>query len=144
MVARTQKEIRQRAPIWLIGLLLVFLVLMSYDARDDVTKQRMIRVWTQAVASVVQRPVSAIGETGAGFFRWAANLRGAAAENAQLRQRVEQMEIELRAARAAAGENERLKGLLDLKENSNYGVVAARVIGRDPSLWFDTVTINRA
>jgi rod shape-determining protein MreC len=143
MVARTQREIRQRAPIWLVGLLLAFVVLMSYDARDGMTKQRMIRVWTQAVASAVQRPLSSVGESGAGFFRWVVNLRGAAAENVQLKRRVEEMEIELRDKRAAIDENERLKGLLDLKENSKYGMVAARVIARDPSLWFDTVTINR-
>ena len=143
MVARTQKEIRQRAPIWLIGLLLVFLVLMSYDARDDVTKQRMIRVWAQSVAAPFQYVSSWIGGTGTGFFHRVANLRHLEAENAQLKQRVEQMENELRNSHAATSENERLKGLLDLKESSSYQSVVARVIARDPSMWFDTVTINR-
>jgi rod shape-determining protein MreC len=143
MVARSQKEIRQRAPMWLMGLLIICLALMLYDARDDSTKQRMIRVWAQAIASVIQRPVSSIGGAGTGFIQYLSSMRGAASENVQLRQRVEQMENELRDSRAAQGENERLKGLLDLKENSQYQIVAARVIARDPSLWFDTVTINR-
>ncbi len=50
---RTQKEIRQRAPLLLIGLLLAFLVMMSIDAREngDMSKQRVVRAWVQALAS---------------------------------------------------------------------------------------------
>ncbi|HYE66511.1 MAG TPA: polyketide synthase docking domain-containing protein, partial [Pyrinomonadaceae bacterium] len=113
---RTEREIRQRAPWWLLGLLFMNLALMTFDARDDVTKQRLIRVWVQAVAAPFQRVSSGAGDASVGFFQRLANLRNATAENEQLRQQVEQMEIELRTAREALDENERLKSLLDLKE----------------------------
>jgi rod shape-determining protein MreC len=145
MVARSQKEIRQRAPLWLVGMLFASLALMMFDAHEngDATKQRVVRTWVQAVAAPFQRVTSGAGSTGIGFFRYLGELRHAAEENQQLRTRVEQMEIELRNAREAADENVRLKGLLGLKDDDKYEVVAARVIARDPSLWFDTVTINR-
>lgn len=145
MVARSQKEIRQRAPLWLVGMLFASLLLMSFDAREngDATKQRVIRAWAQALAAPFQRVTSGAGSSGVGFFRHLANMRNAEAENEQLRQRIEQMKIELRDSRETADENERLKGLLGLKEDEKYTLVAARVIARDPSLWFDTVTINR-
>jgi rod shape-determining protein MreC len=143
MVARSQKEIRQRAPWWLIGLLFFNLALMAYDARDDVTKQRIIRVWAQAVAAPFQRITTGAGGAGVGFFQRLANLRNAAAENEQLKKRVEEMDAELRQSRAAIDENARLKGLLNMKEQNQYELVAASVISRDPSEWFDTVTINR-
>lgn len=143
MVARTQKEIRQRAPLWLIGLLFANLLMMSYDARDEVSKQRMLRVWVQAIVAPVQSISSGVGSTGVGFFQKIGNLHNATAENEQLKERVEKMDIELRNLRAAADENERLKGLLDLKESNKYGMVAARVIARDSSAWFNMVTINR-
>ncbi|HEY6189665.1 MAG TPA: rod shape-determining protein MreC [Pyrinomonadaceae bacterium] len=142
-VVRTQREIRQRAPWWLVGLLFVNLALMAYDARDNVTKQRMIRVWAQAIVSPAQRVTTGAGGAGLGLIERIANLRNAASENEQLKQRVEQMQIELSETRMAADENARLKALLDLKEKSQYGMVAASVIARDPSLWFDMVTINR-
>jgi rod shape-determining protein MreC len=142
-VARTQKEIRQRAPWWFVGLLVFQLGLMAFDARDGVTKQRMIRVWAQALISPFQSAASGVGGAGSGFFQWFGNLRHAAAENVQLKQRVEQMEGELSQLRANRDENERLKALLDFKEQSQYQIVTARVISRDPSVWFDTVTINR-
>lgn len=142
-VVRTQREIRQRAPWWLVGLLFVNLALMAYDARDNVTKQRMIRVWAQAIASPAQRVTTGAGGAGLGLIERIANLKNAASENEQLKQRVEQMQIELSETRMAADENVRLKALLDLKEKSEYGMVTASVIARDPSLWFDMVTINR-
>ncbi|HEY0006403.1 MAG TPA: rod shape-determining protein MreC [Pyrinomonadaceae bacterium] len=145
MVARSQKEIRQRAPLWLVGLLLLNVVLMLIDAREsgDATKQRMIRVWAQAIVAPVQQATSAAGGIGADFFRRLANLRTASAENEALKKRVEELEVEVRDARERSDENERLKALLNLKEKSGYQIVPARVIARDPSMWFDTVTINR-
>jgi rod shape-determining protein MreC len=142
-VMRTQREIRQRAPWWLVGLLFLNLALMSYDARDSVTKQRVIRVWAQAVVSPFQRVTTGAGGASLGFVQRILNLRNAASENEQLRARVEKMQIELSESRTAVDENARLKALLAFKEKSPYGVVTASVIARDPSLWFDTVTIDR-
>ncbi|HEY0384500.1 MAG TPA: rod shape-determining protein MreC [Pyrinomonadaceae bacterium] len=142
-VNRTQKEIRQRAPWWLIGLLVANVALMSYDARDDVTKQRMIRVWAQAIASPFQRATSGAGGAGINLFQRIASWRTATAENEQLRQRVAELETEARQGRADHDENERLRALLDFKGKSQYASVPAAVIARDPSLWFNTVTINR-
>jgi rod shape-determining protein MreC len=142
-VARTQKEIRQRAPWWLVGLLVFNLGLMAYDARDGVTKQRMLRVWAQALLSPFQRATAGVGNTGSGFFQYLSNLRHAASENVVLRQRVEQMEVELNQLRADRDENQRLRALLDFKEKSQYQMVTASVIARDPSVWFNTVTIDR-
>ena len=140
---RTQKEIRQKAPWWLAGLLFANFALMSYDAREDSTKQRMIRVWAQAIAYPVQRVTSGAGGTSVGFFQRLGNLRGAASENEQLKNRLAQMETEVRDSRANAIENERLRSLLSLREKSSYATIAASVIARDPSVWFDTVTIDR-
>ena len=100
-VARTQREIRQRAPWWLIGLLVFNLALMAYDARDVVTKQRVIRVWAQSLIAPFQSAVSGVGGAGSSFFESISNLRNASAENIQLKQQVEQMGTELNQLRPA-------------------------------------------
>jgi rod shape-determining protein MreC len=71
------------------------------------------------------------------------NFRSTAVENERLKQQLDQLQLEMRTAREASMENERLKGLLGLKEKTGYEQVSARVIARDPSLWFNTITINR-
>jgi rod shape-determining protein MreC len=140
---RTQKEIRQRAPIWLVTLLFANLLIMAVDARDSETKQRMFRVWAQAIFSPVQSASSKAGGAGSNFVRQIINFRRTAVENEQLKPRLDQTELELRNAKGAAAENDQLKGLLGLKEKTGFEPVPARVIARDASVWFNTVTINR-
>ena len=140
---RTQREIRQRAPIWLAMLLFANLAIMAFDARDNTTKQRMFRVWLQAAASPAQSISSKAGSTGSNLIRQIVNFRSTAVENEQLKQQLSQTALELQNARHAADENERLRALLNLKEQTGYDQVAARVIARDSSVWFNTVTINR-
>ena len=140
---RTQKEIRQRAPIWLVGLLVTNLVIMAVDARDADGRQKVLRIWTQTFASPLQNASSKATGATSGFFAQIWNFRSTAAENEQLKQRLTEVETELHNSRAAAAENDRLKALLNLNEQSDIKSIPARVIARDPSVWFNTITINR-
>ena len=140
---RTQREIRQRAPIWLIALLFTNLVIMAVDARDSNGGQKVVRIWTQTFASPIQNASSKATGATSGFFRQIFNFRSIASENEDLKQRLAAAEQELHATRQDADENERLKALLDLKEKNQFETVMARVIARDPSVWFNTITINR-
>ena len=140
---RTQREIRQRAPLWLVTLLITNLVVMAVDARDADGQQKILRVWTQAFASPLQSTSSKVSGATVGFFQQIWNFRGTATENEQLKERLAKAEAELHTARQAEAENERLKGLLGLNEKLDVNSVPARVIARDPSIWFNTITINR-
>jgi rod shape-determining protein MreC len=140
---RTQREIRQRAPIWLGVLLLTNLVIMAVDARDGVTRQRLLRVWIQALVSPAQSISSGASGAGTNFIRQIVNFRSTAKENETLKEQLSTAQVELRNSQQAAAENERLKGLLGLKEQTGYDQVNARVIARDSSIWFSTITLNR-
>lgn len=140
---RTQKEIRQRAPIWLIALLVTNLVIMAVDARDADGRHKVLRVWTQTFASPLQSASSKASGATTGFFEQIWNFRSTAQQNEQLKERLTQLEQELTLARQASAENERLKALLNLNEQLHIETVPARVIARDPSVWFNTITINR-
>jgi rod shape-determining protein MreC len=140
---RTQKELRQRAPMWLTALLVLHFGLMTWDGRDAVTRQRLVRVWAQAVASPAQSVVTGAGGAGVGFFSRLAGLWGAQGENERLRAQLAETETQARDARAALDENGRLKAMLDFQQDARYQTVAARVISRDPSGWFNSVVVNR-
>lgn len=140
---RTQRQIRQRASWWFAGLLLANFALMSYNARDDVTKQRKIRSLTQTIAYPVQQGASSVGGWFGGLFSRIGQLRRAAAENQQLRAQLAEIQTELRDTRGRAAEADRLEKLLNLSEKSDYKMVVAQVIARDPSMWFDSVQINK-
>jgi rod shape-determining protein MreC len=140
---RTQREIRQRAPWWLFGLLLLNFALMTYDARDDATKQRKIRSIAGAITYPIQQGASSAGNWIGGLFGNVGELRRASTENQQLHRQIDEMQAELRDTRDRAAEAERLEKLFNLNEKSTYQTVVARVIARDPSMWFDSVTVDK-
>jgi rod shape-determining protein MreC len=119
------------------------LVIMAVDARDSDGQQKVLRIWTQTFASPLQTASSKASGATSGLFDQIWNFRSTAAENAELKERLAKAELELNAARQAEAENERLKALLNLHEQTDIKSVPARVIARDPSVWFNTITINR-
>ena len=143
MVRSTQKEIRQRAPLWLVVLLVANFGLMSWNAKDAETGQPVVRTWVQSLFTPVQTATTGVGGAGVGFFRRLGDLRQAQAENEGLRLRLAEAENALREARQARDENERLKKLLDFTKDVTYQSIPARVVARDPSVWFNSLIINR-
>ena len=118
------------------------LVVMAVDARDADGRQKVLRIWTQTFASPLQNASSKASGATTGFFQQIWNFRSTAIENEQLKERLTSLETELHTARQTAAEAERLRALLNLNQQTNVKSIPARVIARDPSVWFNTITIN--
>lgn len=142
MVERSQQDVWRLTPWLAVILCLGNFVLMAFDARS-VGGERVIRVWTQTAADFVQSPVTTVTSAVSGYFGSIASLRSAQDENSALKQRIQELEVELKAKEDLSAENARLAQLLELKEKSKYKVLTARIIGRDPSAFFDSSIINR-
>ena len=127
----------------MIALLLVNFVMMAFDAREIASGQLVVRAWTQTIADFFQSPVTTVTSSISNYFTSISSLRSAQSENDVLKQHVQELEVELKQKEDLAAENTRLKSLLDLKEQSKYKVLPARIIGRDPSVWFDSSIVNR-
>jgi rod shape-determining protein MreC len=143
MAERSQKDVWRLSPWLMVALLLANFVLMAFDAKEITSGQRVIRVWTQTIADFVQSPVTTVTSSIANYFTSISSLRSAQSENDSLKARVQELEIEKKQKEELASENERLRSLLKLKEQTKYNILIARIIGRDPSVWFDSSIINR-
>ena len=64
-------------------------------------------------------------------------------ENRRLWQELQECRETANRNREALATNTRLRKLLAFKESSNLPLLAARIIGKDPSLWFRTVIVDR-
>jgi rod shape-determining protein MreC len=126
-----------------VTLLITNLVIMAVDARDANGEQKILRVWTQTLSSPLQSTSSKVSGATSGFFQQIWNFRSTAVENELLKERLAKAEAELHTARLSEAENERLKSLLEITQKQDIKSVPARVIARDPSIWFNTITINR-
>jgi rod shape-determining protein MreC len=143
MAERSQKEVWRLTPWLMIALALLNFILMAFDARDKSTGQRVVRAWSLTAADFIQSPVATVTSSVSNYFSSIASLRSAQTENDELKQRIQELEVELNKRGELANENARLKGLLGLKDQSPSEVLTARIIGRDPSVWFDAVTLNQ-
>ena len=141
-VERSQKEVWRLTPWLLLVLLLGNFILMAYDAKND-SEERLIRIWAQAAANFVQSPVTYTGTAVNNFFIYISNLRSAETENEKLKKKIQELEVEVQKNKELGVENKRLKLLLDFKQQSDYKVLPAQIIGRDSSVWFDSAVINQ-
>ncbi|MFP7754843.1 rod shape-determining protein MreC [Thermodesulfobacteriota bacterium B35] len=64
-------------------------------------------------------------------------------ENTRLWSELQECRAALYKSREAMATNAMLRRLLDFKRNSGFPTVAATIIGKDPSLWFRSVIIDR-
>jgi rod shape-determining protein MreC len=79
-----------------------------------------------------------------GFFAHFKDLETERRRSAGLEARLIQAENETREIESYRRENERLRALLDLRDNPrNYEAIAAEVIARDVTNWFSTITIDK-
>src|SRR6187399_2679380 len=115
MVERSQKDVWRTTPWLMIALLLLNFILMVFNAKEIDSGQRVIRSWTQTVADFVQSPFTTVTSSVANYFTSISNLRSAQDENGDLKQRVQELEVELKQKEDLAAENRRLSGLLELK-----------------------------
>ncbi len=143
MVERSQQEVWRMTPWLVIILLLGNFMLMAFDAREITSGQRIIRVWSQTVADFIQSPVTNLSSGISNYFSSISNLRSAQSENDLLKEKVQELELEKKGIEDLTSENDRLRALLSLKETSKHKVLYATIIGRDPSVWFDSSIINR-
>lgn len=126
----------------MIALLLGNFILMAYSAKTE-SQQSIVRVWAQAAADFVQSPVTTLTFGVTGYFQRISSLRTAQSENDALKQKIQELEVELQSRESLTVEAQRLRSLLELKEGTDLKIKPAQIIGRDPSAWFDTIIINR-
>ncbi|NMB21015.1 MAG: rod shape-determining protein MreC [Firmicutes bacterium] len=126
----------------IIILVLVLVGTIHYTSirRPDITRLEGI---LRDVLSPFQWSFSRIG----GFFqhqvaevnRW----RGLKERNLELEERVSQLEAEVFALRNHRRENEWLREALDFRDEGEYELLVAEVIGRSPSQWESTIVVNK-
>ncbi|OGP89634.1 MAG: rod shape-determining protein MreC [Deltaproteobacteria bacterium RBG_16_48_10] len=133
---------RYTLPTIIILLLVFSLVLMSLRV-----KQRKGVDFFDALlmefCSPFQKASTFIIKTIHGIFQEYLFLVHLQKENVMLKQKMAELQRENHQMKEMALANERLQRLLQFREKISSTVIAAEVIGQDPSSWFKSVTINK-
>ena len=140
-----RKQVRRRRAI-LVLLVVAALVLLStqFSEREGGPLHSMQR----AVASVfgpMEEGATRALKPARDLVNWVDETFNARGENEDLRSELQELRTQLAQAQSAEGENEQLRNLLDLDRQgalAGFTPVTARVIGRSPTVWYSTVTID--
>jgi rod shape-determining protein MreC len=135
-------EIRQHAGYLFLAVTLGHVILISaqVNSRSGVP---VLEAVTFGLFAEVQRG-SSVGVSGVrGFWHRYGSLRSVERENAELKQQLESVQVELQEQRALADRARGLQQLLDLRDRSKLKTMAAEVIASSASPDFQTLTLDK-
>ncbi len=136
------KRSRQVRFFLLFGFLLtaILILIISMAGRKEFTAPHKFGL---EVIGPFQTAISKVSNYVGGFWENYLALLNVSEENKQLRQELLQYKTANIEYREAVATNVRLQKLLELKESLPPPTLTAEIVGKDPSLWFRTLTINR-
>lgn len=130
----------RRVVLTLCALLFSLVLVLPKQSRT------LLQTIGKPLADIVALPLELLSATdrrfGAVWDRYVA-LRKVQEENEQLRREIEFLRGQAADLREMAAANQRLAGLLRFQEQSPSRTVAARVIGRDATNWYQGVVLDK-
>ncbi|MFZ5796936.1 MAG: rod shape-determining protein MreC [Desulfobulbus sp.] len=122
----------------LLPLVLIFLV-STLGSQKFGTLHRLVAEVTGPVQLAVARGIDSFNT----FRKDYLQLFTIRDENKRLWKELQECRDAANRNREALATNTRLRKLLQFKESTDLPTVAARIVGKDPSLWFRSVVIDR-
>src|SRR5919106_5457577 len=141
-----RKQVRRRRAV-LVALIVASLVLLSISFSEaESGPLRSIQRGVSAVLSPIEEGASRALKPARDLVNWFDETFEARGENDDLRAEVEDLREQVAEAQSAVGENKELRELVDLNRSNatlaEHDPVAGRVIGRSPTVWYATVTVD--
>ena len=128
------------------AVLLLLAVLAAALLVFPESRQSPLQAIGRPLASAIAVPLRALDTLNQGidtvWSRYLA-LRHVREENLTLRQEIARLQVDNARLHERAAETDRLRALLDLREEFPYVTITARVVGRDPTNWYRSIVINK-
>jgi rod shape-determining protein MreC len=141
-----RKQVRRRRAI-LVLLIVAALVLLSTQFSES--EGGPLHSMQRGVASVLgplEEGATRATKPIVDLKNWVDETFSARGENSDLKAEVAHLRSQLAKAQSAVGENAQLRKLVGLDRSgtlAGYTPVTARVIGRSPTVWYSTITVDK-
>lgn len=134
------KKYKNRMIVITIAIILIIIIGITSGERMSLTG---IEKTVGNILSPVQKIFFNIGRKTSDFFGSIKNMGSLKEENEKLELRIIELEEENRKYEDLVGKSEYLIKEKELMENTNYNLISAQVIGKEPGNWFDRFTIDK-
>lgn len=141
-----RKQVRRRRAVLVALIVLSLVLLSSHFSEAGSGPLHTIQRGVSAVLTPIGEGAERALKPARDLINWFDETFEARGENEQLRAEIQELRAQVAAGQAAVGENEQFEKLLEIDRSAAVGAfepVTARVIGRSPTVWFQTVTIDQ-
>ncbi len=140
------KQVRRRRAV--LGLLVAvsLILLTAYFGESPASPLHSVQRGIVQVLSPIQEGASTVLSPVRSAANWVSETLNARSQVARLRSQNESLESTVARLRQDAIENQHLSALVKLDDSNGldaYSPVAADVIGQDPSLWYQTIEVDK-
>jgi rod shape-determining protein MreC len=140
------KQVRRRRAVLALLVLVSLILLTAYFGETPSSPLHNVQRGVVEVLSPIEQGASKVLTPVRSVASWVSDTLHAKSQVKQLQARVQSLTGQLAQAKGAQYENQQLKAQLRLDSSldiSSYHPVAAQVILRDPTLWYQTIGIDK-
>lgn len=140
-----RKQVRRRRAV-LVALIVISLVLLSsHFSESESGPLHAIQRGVSTVLTPIGEGAERALKPARDLINWVDETFEARGENEALREENAELRAQVAEAQSAVAENEQFEKLLEIDRSAAAGgfdPVTGRVIGRSPTVWFQTVTVD--
>jgi rod shape-determining protein MreC len=140
------KQVRRRRAVLALLVAISLILLTAYFGESPSSPLHSVQRGIVEVLSPIQQGASTVLTPVRDVAGWFSDTFKAKAQRDQLRKEVDKYRAELTSLQDAATQNAQLTKEVGLDNNlgiSSYRPVGAHVIGRDPTLWYSQIEIDK-
>jgi rod shape-determining protein MreC len=140
-----RKQVRRRRAVFVVLVVLALVLISATFSGSSSGPLHGVQQGMASVFSPLEEGATRALKPARDLVNWVGETFNARGENSELKTDVQKLRTKLARAQSAVGENEQLRKLLNLDRGgtfAGYKPVTARVIGRPPTVWYSTVTID--
>lgn len=134
------KKYKNRMIVAFVAIILIVIIGITAGDRVALSKGENI---VGNILSPVQGFFLNLGESVSNFFESIVNMGSLKKENEELKLKVAELEEKNRMYENLIGQSEYLLKEKELMENTQYNLIPAQVVGKEPGNWFNRFVINK-
>jgi rod shape-determining protein MreC len=139
------KQVRRRRAVLVVLVVISLLLLTDYFGESSSSPLHRVQRGIVAVLSPIQSGASTVFSPVSDVANWMSTTLHAKTQRDQLKRQLQAADQQLAQYKTEGFQNAYLRKQLGLAQSvgfNRYDPVAANVIGRDPSLWYQTVEVD--